>query len=107
LIRKHEIDNGDSMYRHALAMSLSFNALSPNPTYGFPATSADTNAARENSGRIPEGALMMLPPSYDTQKIVTPALRKVAETLKTYRAYVVDRNFGTPYFIYVENGAGF
>jgi hypothetical protein len=107
LIRKHEINDGDSMYRHALAMSLTFNALSPNPTYVFPATSADTNAAKENSGKIPEGALMMLPPSYDTQKIVTPALRKVAETLKTYGAYVVDRNFGTPYFIYVENGAGF
>lgn len=49
----------------------------------------------------------MLPASYDTQKIVNPDLRKVAETLKTYGAYVVDRNFGTPFFIYVENGAGF
>ena len=107
LIRKHEINDGDTMYRHALAMSLTFNALSPNPTYIFPATSADTNAAKENSGKIPEGALVMLPPSYDTQKIVNPDLRKVAETLKTYGAYVVDRNFGTPFFIYVENGAGF
>lgn len=107
LIRKHEINDGDSMYRHALAMSLTYNALSPNPTYVFPATSADTDAAKTNKGKIPEGALMMLPPSYDTQKILNPALRKVAETLKTYGAYVVDRNFGTPFFIYVENGAGF
>ncbi len=107
LIRKHEINDGDTMYRHALAMSLTFNALSPNPTYIFPATSADNNAATTNTGKIPEGALMMLPASYDTQKISNPDLRKVAETLKTYGAYVVDRNFGTPFFIYVENGAGF
>ncbi len=107
LIRKHEINDGDTMYRHALAMSLTFNALSPNPTYVFPATSADTNAATTNTGKIPEGALMMLPSSYDTQKIINPDLRKIAETLKVYGAYVVDRNFGTPFFIYVENGAGF
>lgn len=105
LIRKHEIDDGDTMYRHALAMSLTYNGLSPNPTYIYPATSADTNAATTNTGRIPEGALMMLPPNYDTSKIASPALRKVAETLKTYGAYVVDRNGGTPFFIYVENGA--
>lgn len=34
-------------------------------------------------------------------------MRKVAETLKAYGAYVVDRNVGTPFYIYVENGAGF
>ncbi len=105
LIRKHEIDDGDTMYRHALAMSLTFTGLSSKPTYIYPATSADTSAATANTGRIPEGALMMLPPNYDTQKIASPALRKVAETLKTYGAYVVDRNGGTPFFIYVENGA--
>lgn len=105
LIRRHEIDDGDTMYRHALAMSLTFTGLASNPTYIYPATSADTSAATANTGRIPEGALMMLPPNYDTQKISSPALRKVAETLKTYGAYVVDRNGGTPFFIYVENGA--
>ncbi len=105
LIRKHEVNDGDTMYRHALAMSLTFTGLASNPTYIFPATSADTSAATANTGGIPEGALMMLPPGYDTQKISSPALRKVAETLKTYGAYVVDRNGGTPFFIYVENGA--
>jgi hypothetical protein len=107
LIRKHEVNDGDVMYRHALALSLTYNALSAQPTYVFPATSADTDAATTNTGKIPEGALLMLPPSYDTSKIASPELRKVAETLKTYGAYVVDRNFGTPFFIYVENGAGF
>jgi len=56
---------------------------------------------------IPIGALLMLPPTYNTSQIASPALRKIAETLKLYGAYVVDRNQGTPYVIYVENGASF
>jgi hypothetical protein len=106
LIRKHEINDGDSMYRHALAVSLTFNAMAAEPSFIYPATSADGTAAK-NTGRIPEGALLMLPEWFDTQRISDPALRKVAETLKTYGAYVVDRNIGTPFYIYVENGAGF
>ncbi len=107
LIRKHELADGESMYRHALAMSLTFNALSASPTYVFPATSADTNAATANSGQIPEGALLMLPPTFDSGRIENPALRKIAETLKVYGAYVVDRNYGTPFAIYVEIDSGF
>lgn len=107
ILRKHEIDDGQPVYRHALAMSLTFNGLAPNPAYIFPATSADTGAATKNSGLIPEGALMMLPPSFDTTKIANLALRKVADTLKVYGAYVVDQNYGTPFAIYVENGANF
>lgn len=107
LIRRHEVNDGDSVYRHALAMSLTFNALSPGPTYIFPATSADTGAEKTNSGQIPEGALMMLPPDYDTASIKELKLRKVAETLKVFGAYVVDRNVGTPFAIYVENGSHF
>ncbi len=107
IIRSHEIDDGDVAYRHALAMSLTFNALSPNPTYVFPATSADSDAARTNTGRIPEGALLMLPRDYDTGRIANPKLRKIAETLKLYGGYVVDRNVGTPFVIYVENGSRF
>ena len=107
IIRKHEVNDGQPMYRHALAVSLTFNALSRNPTYIFPATSADNNAATTNSGQIPEGALLMLPPSYDISKITNPLLHKVAATLQTYGAYVVDRNEGTPFYIYVENGADF
>ncbi|AKU10727.1 hypothetical protein AzCIB_0822 [Azoarcus sp. CIB] len=107
LMRKHEIDDGRPLYRHALAMSLTYNALSANPAYVFPATSADRDAATTNTGKIPEGALVMLPPEFNVGSIQTPAVRKVAETLKTYGAYVVDRNRGTPYVIYVENGSGF
>ncbi len=107
LMRRHEINDGDTMYRHALAISLTYNALSADPTYVFPATSADGDAAKTNSGKIPEGTLLMLPPSFDAQKLATPELRKVAETLKVYGAYVVDRNVGTPFAIYVEIGTDF
>lgn len=106
LIRKHEIDDGDVMYRHALAMSLTFNGLAANPGYIFPATSADHDA-KKNTGEIPQGALLMLPPSFDLNTIRDERVRKVAETLKVYGAYVVDRNHGTPFVIYVENGADF
>lgn len=106
LIRKHEVDDGAPMYRHALAMSLTDNALSPGPAYIFPATSADAGASRINRGSIPEGALMMLPPSFDAGRLSDARIRKIAETLKTYGAYVVDRNDGTPFVIYAEIGSG-
>ena len=107
LIRAHEINDGQATYKHALAMSLTYNALSAKTPYVYPATSADRDAVQTNTGEIPQGALMMLPANYDTSKIANLALRKVADTLKTYGAYVVDRNIGTPFAIYVENGAPF
>jgi hypothetical protein len=109
LIRKQEMKDGLPSYTHALAMSLTYNALSngsSTPAYVFPATSAD-NSASANTGAIPEGALMMLPPNFDSSKIVNADLKKVVETLKLYGAYVVDRNTGTPFVIYAENDAGF
>jgi len=109
LIRKHEIKDGQATYPHALAMSLTFNALAngkSGPAYVFPATAAD-NDASANTGAIPQGALMMLPPGFDGSAIVNPDLKKIVETLKVYGAYVVDRNTGTPFVIYVENDAGF
>jgi hypothetical protein len=107
LIRTHEIDDGDTLYRHALAMSLTYNGLSAAPSYRFPATSADSDAATANIGAIPMGSLMMLPADFDAYSLATPALRKIAETLKVHGAYVVDRNYGTPFVIYVESGSNF
>lgn len=107
LIRKHEVDDGAPLYRHALALSLTFNGLSRDPTYVFPATAADGDAASTNTGTIPEGTLLMLPRDFAVDTLATPSLRKVAETLKTYGAYVVDRNTGTPFVIYVEIGSDF
>lgn len=127
LIRKHEASDGEPLFYHALCMSLTYSGLGFNPTYIYPATSADTGAENSNKGYVPEGALLMLPPDFNTSKISSLNLRKVvnhilqmifkmyllnvylqvAETLKVYGAYVVDRNDGTPYAIYVENGASF
>ena len=110
LIRKHEIADGKPTYTHALAVSLATNGLANGktaPTYIYPATSADNSAATVNTGYIPEGALLMLPPTYDTSKIANLQLRKIADTLKVYGAYVIDKNTGTPYVMYVENDSGF
>lgn len=109
LMRKHEIDDGAAVYRHALALSLPHGALAP-LSHVFPATSHDSAAplpALQNTGPLPEGARLMLPPGFDAGTISNLALRKVAQTLKLYGAYVVDRNYGTPFQIYVENGAKF
>lgn len=104
LIRRHEINDGASQYYHALALSLTYNGMSNSTQYVFPATSGDTSWSK-NSGEIPTGTLLMLPPSFDASSIESPALRKVVNTLKTFGAYVVDRNVGTPFYIYVDNGA--
>jgi len=109
LIRKDEIKDGRATYTHALALSLTYNALSNGvntPAYVFPATSADGSLSG-NTGSIPEGALLMLPPSFDSSNITNPDLKKIVETLKSYGAYVVDRNVGTPFAMYVENDSGF
>ena len=107
LIRTHELNDGQPEYQHALAMSMTFNALAADPAYVFPATAADVNAAKVNRGTFPEGALVMLPTDFDTTAIRNPALLKIATTLKTRGAYVVDANVGTPYILYVEIGSGF
>jgi len=107
LIRQHEINDGEPLYRHALAMSLTFNGLAASPLYVYPATSTDGDAATANKGGIPMGSLLMLPAGFDTKSMAHPGLRKVAETLKAYGGYVVDRNYGTPFVVYVEMGSGY
>ncbi len=104
IIRKHEVADGKELYHHALAMSATKYALSAKIPYIFPATVADRTADK-NVGEIPEGSLMMLPPTFDLNKIKTPELKKIANTLKVYGGYMVDQNFGTPYLIYVEHGS--
>jgi hypothetical protein len=109
LIRKHEIADGAAYYNHALAMSLPAHTLANGitaPSYIYPATVAD-NFAAANTGKIPLGARLMLPDSFDTSKLTTAALRKVANTLKRHGAYVVDSNYDTAFSIYVENGANY
>lgn len=109
LIRLHEIDDGDTLYRHALAMSLPAHTLAngiTTPSYVYPATTADSDA-KVNTGNIPLGTRIMLPASFDLTKLSSERLRKVANTLKTYGAYAVDRNYDAPFAIYVENGSNY
>lgn len=103
IIRKHEFASNEPVYPHALAMSLTLNGAGP--SYIYPATSAD-NYSATNTGKIPEGALLMLPNNFDVSKIKTPELVKIANTLKVYGAYIVDTNDGTPFVIYAETGSG-
>ena len=107
MIRTFELADGLPAYKHALAMSMTYTGLSANPTYTYPATSADIYASSVNSGGIAEGALMMLPANFDLSKIKDPRLLKVVRTLQTYGAYVVDTNLGAPFIVYVELGSGF
>lgn len=107
LIRKSEVNDGQPSYKHALVMSMAYNGLARDPTFTFPATAADYDAASTNSGTIPEGTRMMIPASFDTSVIKDPRLLKIVKTLQSYGANVVDRNWGTPYLIYVEIGSGF
>ena len=106
LIRRHEVHDGQPLYRHALAMSLTYNGLSGDPAFVYPATSADGDAARTNTGAIPQGSRLFMPPTFDITSIHDADLRRIARTLQVYGAYVVDRNHGTPFVIYVEAGAG-
>jgi len=113
IVRKHEFLGTDAVYRHALSLSLPHNAIKKGegdaPTaYVYPATQGDGNdPSLANSGQIPEGALLMLPADFDSSTMPTPELVRIAETLKTYGAYVTDRNHATPFNIYVEIGTGY
>lgn len=109
LIRLHEINDGAANYKHALAMSLPSHTLAngiTRPSYVAPATTTDASA-NLNTGVIPMGARLMLPASFDANAMSTPQLRKIATTLKMYGAFVVDRNYDTPFSIFVENGSNF
>lgn len=106
LIRTKEVNNREPLYHHALSMSLPTTALSRSPAYVYPATSADKEAQSVNTGNIPEGALLLLPPGFNTTLIGDARIRKIAETLKVYGAYVVDRNGATGFVIYAEIGSG-
>lgn len=107
LIRKAEAVDGKPLFEHALSMSLDYSGLTPAPRhYVYPATAGDrTDANRPNTGQIPEGARVMLPPNFDLTKITDPRLLKVARTLMKYGAYVVERNENTAFHIYVEIGS--
>jgi hypothetical protein len=109
IIRKQELTDGKPSYNHALAISLAASGLTDGtsaPAYVYPATSTDSSTSN-NTGGIPEGSLLMLPANFDDKAIAHPELKRIVATLKSHGAYVVDRTTGTPFVIYVENGANF
>lgn len=53
IIRVHEIDDGLPLYRNAIAMSMTFSGLCKDPTYIYPATSADSDAQYSDYGSVP------------------------------------------------------
>lgn len=107
MIRIAEAIDNKPLFEHALSMSLDFSGLAAAPDhYIYPATAGDsTIQGKPNTGKIPEGARVMLPANFDLSKITDARLLKVAKTLMKYGAYVVDRNDNTPFAIYVEIGA--
>lgn len=106
MIRAHEINDGKPRYEHVLACSLDYSALSRSPAYVLPATMSDWDP-QANTGRIPEGALLMLPADFNLNQFNQwPHMRKVAATLMAYGARVVDRNENTPIVFYAQRGTG-
>ena len=103
LIRTWEVTEGVE-FEHALCLSLPHEDLmGAPPGYVYPATFAD-DGYEANTGTIPEGALLMLPANFNVDALRTEDCRRVARALKKYGARVVDRNFLTPFVIYVELG---
>lgn len=120
LIRKAKhLDAEEDTYHHALSITLDETALTQglkhddNPKnksvwggYTWPATSADWDPT-QNSGEIPMGSRMMLPPDFDVDALPSRELLKIARTMKIYGAYVVDRNGVRTMTIEVANEPNF
>jgi hypothetical protein len=99
-IRAGEL-SADEPIRHALKVSLPCpTSCSPeNGGFRWPAVKADTGYEGKYGGENPQvnmGALLALPPDLDLSGITAPDVRKVAEALQTYGAYVVDETGGAP-----------
>jgi len=99
-IREGELASGEPL-RHTLKVSLPC-PTSCSPEHGgfrWPAVKADRHYDGYYGGPNPQvnqGALLALPPDADLSWITQPDVRKVAEALQTYGAYVVDSTGGPP-----------
>ncbi len=92
---------------HALAIGMDKNAFLSGPVW--PATLQDYTGATTYKGvpgqRFPMGRLLMLPASFDVDKLGLPESRAIARTLKKYGGYIVDATVGSLNF-YAEIGSG-
>ncbi|MGQ0838173.1 hypothetical protein [Actinokineospora sp.] len=90
---------GPQPIRHALklGMNCGLSCSKANNGFRWPAYKADKGWQDRYHGTNPHvnmGSLMALPPDYDLSWITRPDVRKIAETLKTYGAYIVDATGG-------------
>lgn len=90
---------GEAPIRHALKIGLSADlSFSPeNGGFQWPAVKADSGYEDGYGGddpRVHMGTLFALPPDFDLNSITEPDVRKVAEAMKTYGAYIVDSTGG-------------
>ncbi|MFC5141103.1 hypothetical protein ACFPK1_22900 [Actinomycetospora rhizophila] len=92
--------SGEAPIRHALKISLNCKRSCSTADRGFrwPATKADGYYEDAYGGQHPGvkmGSLMAVPPDADLSGITDPDVRKIAEAMQTYGAYVVDDTSGT------------
>lgn len=92
---------------HALAIGMDKNAFMSGPVW--PATLQDYTGATTYKGipgqRFAMGRLLMLPATFDVDKLGLPESRAIARTLKKYGGYIVDATVGSLNF-YAEIGSG-
>jgi hypothetical protein len=102
---------GPAPIPHALKISLNCKRTCSTAGGGFrwPATKADNYFAEGYGGTqegVKMGSLLAIPPDADLSRITRPDVRKVAEAMRTYGAYVVDDTSGrTTNSLSVQAGA--
>ncbi len=100
-MRAHEINTPGMPIRHAHHLVVPRRADHPTPTLlgrgiQWPATAGDNTAytrAADNTGPLPYGALLALPPSIDLDALNPPLSepgRRLFESVRDYGIYVVD-----------------
>ncbi len=109
-IRVGELAPGKKVIPHALKViiwakhHIAYNQDGTNG-YRWPATVADSYAAEEYGGTVPElemGALLALKPDFDIDQLKTEPGKIVARTMQDYGAYVVDDTAWQFYGLAVE-----
>lgn len=109
-VRVGEVSGAEPI-RHALKVSLNCKRSCSTEGRGFrwPATKADNYFAEHYGGShagVRMGSLLAVPPEADLSGLTNPDVRKVAEAMQTYGAYVVDDTSGeTTNSLSVQAGA--
>ncbi len=111
-IRKGELINNEPI-RHALKVDIWGEKYlyysQSNPGYRWPATRADSNAAKQYHGQnssLVQGSLLAIPPDVTEAnlQLQTPAAKKLFHALQDYGAYVVDDSGWDTHYFAMEKG---